>query len=80
MSKENEMRASSDKKAISLYKSGLEPLCPKCGDRAFPTNFSPADMGGSGRSRKVVWLCSDMGHCAFSIDTTIKWKPKENEK
>ena len=47
--------------------------CPQCGRRAFPTNFKPSMVGGSKYDNRTVWLCSDMGHCAFSIEE----KPRE---
>jgi len=68
-----------DAEAYRLYEK-FYPLCPECGRRAFPTNFPPDSVGGKKDDKSVVWFCSDMGHCAFSIDETIKWKHEEKTK
>ena len=68
--------ANNDLEAAKLYYA-FEPLCPECGQRAFPTNFPPESFGGSKSDTRTVWFCSEMGHCAFSIDKTIKWQEKQ---
>lgn len=70
-----------DGEALKLYhKEGYEPICPECGEGAFPTNFSPISLGGSKNDKRIVWFCKDMGHCAFSISKDIKWRKKELER
>ena len=71
--------ASNDTEAARLYYQ-FEPLCPECGNRAFPTNFPATCFGGKTKDKRTVWLCSDMGHCAFSIDNTITWQEKKSKK
>ncbi len=74
-----ELSADNDIEAAKLYYA-YEPLCPECGYRAFPTNFPPSSFGGDKNSKRVVWICSDMGHCAFSITSDIKWQKKKEPK
>ena len=73
-----EIKANNDSEAEKLYLAH-EPLCPECGKRAFPTNFPPSCFGGKKDDNRRVWFCSDMGHCCFSIDGSIKWQLK-NQK
>lgn len=70
------LTAENDVEAAKLYYA-YEPLCPECGRRAFPTNFPPESFGGDKNDKRTVWFCSDMGHCAFSISKTIKWRRKQ---
>ena len=69
--------ASNDKEAKNLFIKGYEPLCPQCEKRAFPTNFPPSSFGGEKNDKKIVWFCSDMGHCTFPITKLINWQKKE---
>lgn len=71
--------AFNDTEAFKLYQT-FYPLCPECGCRAFPTNFPPESFGGEKNDKSIVWFCSDMGHCAFSIDEKIKWKLKSQKE
>jgi hypothetical protein len=77
--KRTEISAKNDVEAARLWYA-FEPQCPECGHRAFPTNFSPESVGGKKDDKSVVWFCGDMGHCAFSIDKTIKWQKKEKHE
>ena len=45
-----------------------EVFCPECGCKAFPTNFRPEHFGGKKNDDRAVWFCSDMGHCAFTLE------------
>jgi hypothetical protein len=42
-------------------------ICPECGNKAFPTNFPPSSFGGRKNDKHLVFLCSQMGHYAFTI-------------
>lgn len=72
------LNAENDIEAAKLYHA-YEPLCPECGSRAFPTNFPPESFGDDKDDKRIVWFCSDMGHCAFSISKDIKWQKKEDK-
>jgi len=71
-----DVRANNDEEAFRLWHK-FEPLCPECGARAFPTNFSAESLGGKKNDKSVVWFCSDNGHCAFSIGKDVKWRRKQ---
>lgn len=73
------LTAANDDEAVKLYFSGYEPLCPQCKRRAFPTNFPPKSLGGKEGDNRIVWFCSDMGHCTFPVTSDTKWQ-KMSEK
>lgn len=75
----DEIKAKNDMEAAKLYYA-FEPLCPECGHRAFPTNFPLESFGGEKSDKRVVWFCSEMGHCAFIISENIKWQEKQDKK
>jgi len=77
--KANEITEVSQKEIYVKYATH-EPLCPECGRRAFPTNFPPECFGGKKDDKRIVWFCSDMGHCAFSVDSSTKWQLKKKKE
>jgi len=66
--------AHNDEEAVELMKTHI-PTCPECGHKAIGSNFRGKDLGGKSDDERRAWLCGDMGHVAFPVESII-WKSK----